>query len=66
MVTWNLFTFVIFYTYKPIGALPLTKCHFSHSLFRLRRILGGMEGGGLKKGGNALQATESQNLRKPV
>jgi hypothetical protein len=45
--------------YKPIEASLLTKCHFSHSLLRLRRILGGMGGGGLKKGGNALRAMES-------
>ncbi len=44
---------------KLIGASPLTKCHFSHYLFWLRRILWGMGGGGLKKGGNALRATES-------
>ncbi len=45
---------------KPIGASPLTKGHFSHYLFRLRRILRGMEGGGLKKGGNAPRATKSE------
>ncbi len=48
---------------KPIGALPLTKCHFSHYLFWLRRILWGMGGGGLKKGGNAPRATESQRCK---
>ncbi len=48
---------------KPIGASPLTKCHFSHYLFWLRRILWGMGGGGLKKGGNAPRATESQRCK---
>ncbi len=35
-----------FNSYKPIGALPLMKCCFSHSLLQLRRILGAMGGGG--------------------
>jgi hypothetical protein len=48
---------------KPIGALPLMKCCFSHSLLRLRRILGGVGGGGLKKGGNAPWAMESQQYK---
>jgi hypothetical protein len=48
---------------KPIGALPLTKCGFSHYLFWLRRILWGMGDGGLKKGGNAPRATESQRCK---
>jgi hypothetical protein len=48
---------------KPIGTLPLTKCHFSHSVLWLRRILGRMGGGGLKKGGNAPWATESQRCK---
>jgi hypothetical protein len=39
---------------KPRGALPLTKCCFSHSLLWLRRILEGMGGGGLKKKGGTL------------
>jgi hypothetical protein len=50
----------IFSQYKLIGASPLTKCRFSHSLLQLRRILGGMGGGGLKKGGNAQWAMKSQ------
>jgi hypothetical protein len=48
---------------KPIGASSLTKCHFSHYLFCLRRILWGMGVSGLKKGGNALQATELQRCK---
>ncbi len=52
---------------KPIGALPLRKCCFSHSLLWLCGKLGGMGGGGLKKGlkkgGNALRATESQRCK---
>ncbi len=48
---------------KLIGALPLTKCCFSHSFFQLRWILGGMNGGGLKKGENAPGATESQRCK---
>jgi hypothetical protein len=32
-------------------------------IFWLRRILWGMGGGGLKKGGNAPQATESQRCK---
>ncbi len=50
-------------TDKPIGASPLTKCHFSHYLFWLHRILWEMGGGGLKKGGNATRATESQRCK---
>jgi hypothetical protein len=53
----------IFKRNKPIGALPLTKCRFSHYLFWLRRILWGMGGGGLKKRGNAPWATESQRCK---
>ncbi len=52
-----------FYFNKPIGALPLTKCHFFYCLFRLRRILGGVGGEGLKKGRNALWAMESQRCK---
>ncbi len=48
---------------KPIRALPLMNCCFSHYLFWLPRILGGIEGGGLKKGGNAPRATESQRCK---
>ncbi len=55
--------FMFLCIYKPIGASPLTKCRFSHSLFWLRRILGGMGGGGLKKGGNAWWAMESQRCK---
>jgi hypothetical protein len=44
-------------------ALPLMKYHFSHSLLRLHRILVGMGGGGLKKGGDAPWATKSQRCK---
>jgi hypothetical protein len=47
----------------PIKASPLTKRHFSHSVLWLRRILRGVGGGGLKKGGNTPWATESQRCK---
>jgi hypothetical protein len=56
-------SFCSHFQYKPRGALPLTKCCFFHSLLWVRRILGGMGGGGLKKGGNAPQAMESQRCK---
>jgi hypothetical protein len=44
---------------KPRGALPLTKCCFSHSLLWLRRILEGMGGGGLKKKRGTLRGLQN-------
>ncbi len=55
--------FLLFYKYRLIGALPLMKCRFSHSLLQLHRILGGMGGGGLTKGVNTPQAMESQRCK---
>ncbi len=57
------FFLICFYINKAIGVLPLTKCHFSYSIFWLHGILVEMRGGGLKKGGNAPRATESQRCK---